>query len=180
MQTPLNELGIVREDGSILLYDKNRDYQRIRPTVEQKEYLQLKGLQWVASSFISGVGTSEMQGLVGDDLYIRFWNGSYYMYPGLGFHFDKMTRANSKGKYFWRYIRRTKGVKLESIPFDVDVMLDDDKLFEAIAKDISENFLRIFKNVAKEIIIDEATGREFYKMVINGENVFLLIDKKPT
>ena len=67
----ITDIGEVREDGSILLYDENikgrKDLpRRIRPSAVQKQVLAENGLQWVLSSFISAIGEDE------NDLIIRF------------------------------------------------------------------------------------------------------------
>ena len=57
-----------------LLIDKNRDYRRYRPDPAEKIALANNGLQWVLSSNVSAIGTN------GNDLIVRFHNGSLNIY----------------------------------------------------------------------------------------------------
>jgi hypothetical protein len=84
----------------VLLEDQGRQYQRLRHTPEEKQYLAANGLQNVLSSNISAVGR------LGTDLVVRFHNGSLYEYPGSAdAHYQAILKANSKGRYFWNNIR---------------------------------------------------------------------------
>jgi len=175
----ITDIGEVREDGSILLYDENIDRRqglprRIRPSAVQKQQLLECGLQWVLSSFISGVGTD------GEDLLIRFWNGSLYKYYGFAKHLEGMIRAPSKGRYFWRYIRGTKNYeKTTTLPLSNDLKMDDTELFKSMKAQVNAVVMEMARKGVTEIVFDDDSGREFLKISYNGETVFLLITKKP-
>lgn len=112
----------------IQLVDKGRKYKRFEYTPKEKTYLATQGLRWVLSSNVSAVGTSDTS------LIIRFVNGSMYEYPNMAERYDEMFRANSKGKWVWRHIRRA-GVpyrKIGSLPLPSDEELTDDELFDII------------------------------------------------
>lgn len=173
------EIGEVREDGSILLYDENIKGRkglprRIRPSAAQKQVLAEKGLQWVLSSFISAIGDDE------GDLVIRFHNGSLYRYYGFAPHMDKMLGATSKGKYFWRHIRDTKNyVREGELKFKTDLAMEDTELFESMQAEMNKVIMEMAKKGTTEVIFDKESGREFLKISYNGENIFLLITSKP-
>lgn len=116
----LSVLGEVQKDGSVILSNEKikyreamtGDYRRIRQTPEQRYQLANAGYQAVNSSVISAIG------VFGNDLRIRFHNGSVYEYYGFANHFDRIMRANSKGQYFNRHIRPTnKYAKIGALNF---------------------------------------------------------------
>lgn len=173
----VTSIGEVRDDGSILLYDKNikfrKDFttpRRIMPSSSQKLKLAQWGLQYVTSSFISAVGKDE------NDLFIRFWNGSYYIYYGFANHYDKMLRANSKGRYFLKNIRPTKSYsKLGSLPFPEDVNVSDDELFKELANQQNAIVREMYEKGVSSIIKNEK-GNEFLKIVYGRQTIFLPIN----
>ena len=109
---------------AVILEDKNRDYKRIRPSPAEKMKLRNAGLQWTLSSNISAVG------VVDNDLIIRFHNGSLYKYPNNAEHFAPMLNSNSKGKYFWRKLRRPGAsyIKIGSLPLPEDTTETDEEV----------------------------------------------------
>ena len=114
-----------------LLVDLNREYRRYRPNVSEKVQLANTGLQWVLSSNVSAVGVD------GQDLIVRFHNGSLYAYDKQAYHFDKMLQSNSKGHYVWVHLRR-KGVpyrKIGALPFKSDDQVTDEEIFELVKND---------------------------------------------
>ena len=128
-----------------LLEDKNREYKRFRPSPAEKIKLRNAGLQWTLSSNVSAVGT------VGDDLIIRFINGSLYQYPNQGKLFDKMMASNSKGHFVWVKLRKPKVayMKIGALPLDSDAQVSDDELMKLVddrgkATDIKLRELGIF------------------------------------
>jgi hypothetical protein len=169
-------IGEVRDDGSILLYDKNISNRegmprRINPSAAQKQKLAEWDLQWVSSSFISAIGKDEK------DLFIRFWNGSYYQYYGFASYFDKMLQANSKGRYFIRNIRKTKQyAKIGSLPLPNDLTIDDTELFKQIAQEMNNIVKMMYLKGTKEVIFDDKTQKEFMKITYGGETIFLSIN----
>lgn len=101
-----------------------RPYQRILPSEESIDKLEQEGFEWVFSSNVSGVKA------VGNDLYIRFHNGSIYRYDGMGGKFERLMAASSKGKWVWRFLRRA-GVdyqKVGTLPLDEDVRVPDTQI----------------------------------------------------
>jgi hypothetical protein len=173
----IRDIGEVREDGSILLYDENIDFRkdfttprRVRQTAAQKQKLAEMGLQYVTSSFISAIGVSD------SDLVIRFLNGSYYRYFGFADRYEPMLKANSKGRYFWRNIRSTKNyVREGSISFDSDMTIDDTQLFKEMSKEFNQVVLQMIKLGVTKVVYDEATQREYLKVSYKGETIFLNI-----
>lgn len=171
-------IGEIRPDGSILLYDENIKFRadmttprRIQPSAVQKQQLAEWGLQWVRSSFISAVGYLD------NDLYIRFWNGSYYVYYGFADHYDKILQAISKGRYFIQNIRPTKSYdKLGDLPLPQDLKIDDTSLFKAIEQEYNAVILEMYKRGTHEIIYDKETQREFLKVTFAGETIYLAIN----
>jgi len=174
----VTSIGDVRPDGSILLYDENIKYRadmttkrRIQPSATQKLKLDEWGLQWVTSSFISAIGVQD------NNLFIRFWNGSYYAYYGFASHYDKMLQSISKGRYFIRNIRPTKNYeKLGDLPFKQDLKMDDTELFQAIQNEYNQVIMQMYKLGTHEIIYDDKTKKEFLKIVYAGETVYLAIN----
>ena len=122
-------------DGSTLNQNINvkaRDRLTVRhtitPSANQKIQLANAGLQWVRSSNVSGVGVS------GNDLIIRFLNGSLYQYSGQAKLFDNMMKANSKGHFVWVKLRRTNipYQKIGTLPFDDDAQVSDEEIFRLV------------------------------------------------
>lgn len=174
----VTSIGEINADGSVTLSGENIKFRedmttpsRIRPSAVQKQKLAEWGLQWVLSSFISGVGRNDT------DLFIRFWNGSYYVYYGFADLYDKMLKAQSKGRYFIRNIRPTKNYeKLDSLPLQNDLKLDDTQLFKSIEDEYNKIVLFMYMNGTHEIIYDEKTQKEFLKIVYAGETIYLAIN----
>lgn len=110
---------------------EDRKYQRIRPSVTEKHALAQLGFQWTLSSFISAVGKD------GNDLLIRFKNGSVYAYPSKANLFDAMVKSPSKGKYFHRHLIKASFVKGASMPLPNDILVDDDELIQDLKDDVT-------------------------------------------
>jgi len=112
----------------ILLKDKGRTYRRLRPNPSEKIQLTDAGLQWVLSSNVSAIGVT------GDDLIIRFHNGSLYRYPNQAELYRPMLKSNSKGHFVWVRLRRPKVAyyKIGSLPLDSDRPVDDELLFSML------------------------------------------------
>ncbi len=111
-----------------LLQDKNREYRRLRPNINEKLKLAQAGLQWTLSSNVSAVGKS------GDALIIRFHNGSLYKYPNQAKLFDPMLASNSKGHFVWVKLRRTNVAyeKIGALPLDDDLEISDDDIMSLV------------------------------------------------
>jgi len=110
------------------LADPQRKYQRFRHNIREKAFLQLNGMQHVLSSNVSAVGTK------GDALIVRFHNGSVYEYPGRANDFDSILGSNSKGKWVWRFLRRSRALykKVGLIPLPDDLGVTDEEIFQEI------------------------------------------------
>ena len=101
-----------------------RQYQRIQPSAKSRQALRERGMSWVLSSNVSAIGRS------GDDLYVRFHNGSIYVYFNKGDLFQDMYKANSKGRFVWRKLRRPNVPykKVGSMPLDEDLDVSDEEI----------------------------------------------------
>lgn len=112
---------------------ENREYQRILLSPESERLLESKGYEPVFSSNVSAIATN------GDELVIRFHNGSVYGYPKQAKNYERLMAAASKGKWVWRFLRR-KNVpyrKIGSLPLPEDVIVDDVEIMRPREYDIS-------------------------------------------
>ena len=159
----------------IRLEDKGRRYKRYRPSSNEKTQLAEKGLQWVLSSNVSAVGTD------GDDLIVRFINGSLYRYSKVADLYRPMLQSNSKGHFVWVRLRR-KNIpykKIGSIRFKTDKPIDDTELFENIRREgirVEEPQVLDERDVIKEFniftvgqinILDNLLGTDTVKIISN-------------
>lgn len=112
----------------IRLEDKGRQYKRYRPSSEEKNILADKGMQWVLSSNVSAIGID------GDDLIIRFINGSLYQYSKMADSKNSILNSNSKGHWVWVNLRRRNVPykKIGRMPLKSDTPMSDEDLFENI------------------------------------------------
>ena len=112
----------------IQLVDKGRDYKRLRPNPTEKVKLANNGLQWVLSSNVSAIGTN------GNDLIIRFHNGSLYEYPNQAKLYEPMLQSNSKGHFVWVKLRYPKVAyqKIGSLPLAGDEEATDEDIFNLL------------------------------------------------
>lgn len=164
----------------IRLEDRGRQYKRFRPSSDEKIQLSKKGLQWVLSSNVSALGVD------GEDLIVRFHNGSLYRYFKVSKLFNSMLQSNSKGKFVWARLRR-KNVpykKIGSMPLESDIPISDEDLFENIdtegirvespqvldTRDIikSPNIFNVAKVAASILILDDILGIEIIPKSIIG------------
>ncbi len=108
------------------LDEPRRDYQRFRHTPSEKLHLANNGLQHVLSSNVSAFGVD------GNDLIVRFHNGSLYQYEGVADLYEKALQSNSKGKWVWRNLRRKPIIyrKIGSLPLPDDIGLTDEDIFK--------------------------------------------------
>ena len=105
---------------------ENREYRRIILSPESERALESRGYETVFSSNVSAVATS------GNDLVIRFHNGSVYAYDNQAKNYERLMAAASKGKWVWRFLRR-KNVpyrKIGSLPLPEDVIVDDEQIIQ--------------------------------------------------
>lgn len=107
----------------VQLEDKNRKYKRYRLSPEERTYLAERGLRWVLSSNVAAAGTQ------GDDLIIRFHNGSVYAYSGLADRVEDLFKSNSKGRWVWQNLRRKnvpyRKIGIISLPDDIKISDED-------------------------------------------------------
>lgn len=176
----LTQLGTLQDDGSIILYDQNiqfRDsmtgeYRRIRQSSSQKYQLSKWGFTNINSSFISGAS------VVGDDLRIRFHNGSVYEYYGMASLFDSLMRANSKGQYFNRRIRPTKNyAKIASLDFNDEsggnvMEIDDTSVFNQLDTQEMLNLLKMLAGLRLTVDNVKINGTETQRFKV--EDIFTL------
>ena len=153
----------------ILLQDKNRDYRRYDHTGIERFQLAKAGFQAVQSSNVSAVGVS------GDDLMIRFHNGSVYRYFGMADSLMSILSSNSKGKWVWRFLRRA-GVPYElvgvlELPDDLTVTdqelfeLDDDRYFEETFTYVGGSKRRTVQTEYGTMEYMEVLGREIFRLL---------------
>ena len=165
------QLGTVQPDGSILLSNNNinfreqmsGNYERVRQTPEQNFQLDKWGYTQVQSSFISGIGQ------FGDDLRIRFHNGSVYEYYNMASKFDAIMRANSKGQYFNRHIRPTKNyAKIDNLDFERGNTknLSDTQVFDMLETQTMANMLKMLGGLNMVVKTVKIEGIEHYKLTI--------------
>lgn len=168
----LQHLGDIQSDGMIHLKDPNLIFRediepkrRFRQSARQKAYLGKLGYTSVNSSNVSALMVRD------NDLYVRFLNGSVYVYPGSAKLFDKIMNANSKGRAVWNYLRRARVPygKIASIPLPEDRDVSDDELFV-------EPLLEMAKN-SKVALINPDTilinGNEVVEFKIDGVVLFI-------
>lgn len=177
----LLEIGELLPNGTYRLFDGAREYRRIRQTTAQKNFLANNGLQFVNSSAISAVGID------GDNLIIRFHNGSMYSYRGAGYLFDKQVGANSRGRYFNRNIKgKFPFVKLPSLPFPKSIqtaeteemeLLSDEQIFKTLETQEFKDLIRNLENpTIKFNIAFDDSGNELLQILINGVAIYYLME----
>jgi hypothetical protein len=153
-----------------LLQDLNRDYRRFRHNPRERAFLGLNGLQPVLSSNVSAVGVK------GEDLIIRFHNGSVYAYRNRGNDYDKILQSNSKGKWVWRFLRRTNAFyeKLGMIPLPDDIGVTDEDIFQEIDNRYLSDLVR---NVDVPVFqsFEFIKGINYHKIVVGDISVFKAI-----
>ena len=108
---------------------EGRPYNRVIQSIGNRTKLAQLGYTWGVSSNVSAVAK------FGNDLYIRFLNGSLYKYPTKGDLFENVLAASSKGKWVWRFLRRPKVTyeKVGTLPLENDLDVTDEQLFEDVA-----------------------------------------------
>jgi hypothetical protein len=103
---------------------EDRQYQRILMSQDSDRKLQAMGYDTFFSSNVSA-GAQR-----GNDLFIRFHNGSVYKYPNQGKRFIELQAAASKGKWVWRFLRRPNKPyeKVGTIPLPEDTIETDEEI----------------------------------------------------
>ncbi len=101
-----------------------RQHQRIMPSPKSRKTLREGGYTWVLSSNVSAVAVR------GDDLFIRFHNGSLYQYPRQGDRFNDMIESSSKGRWVWNNLRRPNVTyrKVGTLPLPEDTIEPDEEV----------------------------------------------------
>ena len=109
---------------------EERKYKRVTQSINDRAKLSQKGYTWVLSSNVSAAKR------VGNDLYIRFLNGSLYRYDNKGDSFTNLIAAASKGKWVWRFLRRPNVPysKVGKLPLESDLDVTDEELFEDVTR----------------------------------------------
>lgn len=145
---------------------KNSKYPKVKPSRQDRKYLAKNDLKAVTSSFISAIGRKD------DNLIIRFRNGSIYTYYNASNLYDKFLKARSKGKYFWKFIRRPElpFSRGGTLPLPSDLKVSDADLLNQVQEDmLAELFKDLVKqNVTKTITTDPATGKRVATYIVGG------------
>ena len=106
------------------------EYERISIPMSNQKILREQGYTPFYSSNVSGGQRT------GKDLYIRFHNGSVYVYPNQGKRFGDLALSPSKGKWVWANLRRpnVSYSKVGSMPLTGDRDVTDEELFEEASR----------------------------------------------
>ena len=106
------------------ILQETRNYQRILLSDESEAKLEAKGFEPLLSSNVSAAAQR------GDDLIIRFHNGSIYSYAGQGKNYLQLIAAASHGKWVWRFLRRPQVpyAKIGSLPLPEDTLESDEEI----------------------------------------------------
>jgi hypothetical protein len=106
------------------------EYERILTPVSDQRTLRAEGY---TPFFSSNVSAGQRDG---SDLYIRFHNGSVYIYPNKGSRFNDLLVSPSKGKWVWKNLRKANVSysKVGSFPLTGDRDLTDEEMFTEISK----------------------------------------------
>ena len=105
---------------------EKRPYKRILPSDNSISILKSKGFEWVFSSNVSAVAVR------GNDLIIRFHNGSLYSYKDKAKDYERLMAAASKGKWVWRFLRRPNVPysKIGALPLPEDTVETDEEIIK--------------------------------------------------
>ena len=169
MAVQWSNYGDVQQNGMVLLKDPNLKFRhdiepkrRFRQTARAKQYLGKLGYKTVNSSNVSALRHD------GINLWIRFLNGSVYLYPGSAELFDKIMQSMSKGRAVWNYIRRANVPyqKVDDLPLPEDTKQSD---FELLNIDLFNMGAKIEVQPKPQVI----NGSSVYKMIIDGETIFV-------
>lgn len=120
-----------------------RQYQRIKTSTSNQAILRDSGYTPVFSSNVSAIQRD------GSKLYIRFHNGSVYMYPNEGQNFNKLLTSPSKGEWVWRNLRAKKAPfnKVGSFPLQGDADLTDKDVIALAARTLPKDKLLLAKEM---------------------------------
>jgi len=108
------------------ILNEDRKYQRILHSKASEQKLEENGYEVLLSSNVSAAARR------GDDLIIRFHNGSLYKYPNQGKNFLRLVAASSHGKWVWRFLRRPNKpyMKIGSLPLPEDRLVSDEEIIK--------------------------------------------------
>ena len=153
---------------------ENRPYQRILPSDNSIDVLQSQGFEWVFSSNVSAATTR------GNNLIIRFHNGSLYSYKGQAKLYENLMAAASKGKWVWRFLRRP-GVpyaKIGTLPLPEDTIETDEEIMKpriatyavkAVTPSLAEQMKGILPSISiMQIATVTATNNTFANIITAG------------
>lgn len=150
------------------LDEPRRDYQRYRHDPNEKMFLANNGLQHVLSSNVSAFGVD------GDDLIVRFHNGSLYQYTGVGDLYSSALTSNSKGKWVWRNLRRKPVMyrKIGVLPLPDDLGLTDEEIFKQFDDRYVRDLTRAISGVplTREFVL--RMGQTFEKIQVGNITVY--------
>jgi hypothetical protein len=153
-----------------LLEDLNRKYRRYRHNPRERTFLGLNGLQPVLSSNVSAVGVK------GEDLIIRFHNGSVYSYRNRATDYENILKSNSKGKWVWRFLRRANAfyTKLGVVPLPDDIGVTDEDIFQEIDNRYLSDLVQ-HVDVPVFQSFEFIKGINYQKIVVGDINVYKVI-----
>lgn len=177
----LSQIGELQPDGSVKLFDRDiqyRKFRRNRHTPQQKTYLNNLGFVSVQSSNVSALRTS------GNDLYIRFLNGSLYRYPESADIFEKIMNSLSKGSAVWKYLRRPNKAyeRVGSIKFPKELQtvvdeqltaLTDQDIFNKIDTQQILNMTRNVKDAKIENKVISVNGIQVVPLIIGKKTMYI-------
>lgn len=152
------------------LADVGRDYQRYDHSASETFQLAKKGFQTVQSSNVSAIGVE------GEDLLIRFHNGSVYRYFFMGLEYMSIMMSVSKGKWVWRNLRRP-GVpyeKVGAISLVDDLQITDEELFDLTDDYYYAEMTQFVGGQAVRQFVNTEYGKMEY-MNIAGQELFRLL-----
>ena len=141
------------------------EYKRILTPVSDQQTLRDKGY---SPFFSSNVSAGQRDG---DDLYIRFHNGSVYLYPNQGKNFGDLLTSPSKGKWVWANLRRKNVAfsKVGSFPLAGDRDLTDEEMFKEIKERRLPSFL--ITSLLDTLIVNEQSS--FLSTLVSKEDLFI-------
>ena len=124
---------------------EDRQYQRILLSEDSEAKLESKGFEVLFSSNVSAAAKR------GDDLIIRFHNGSIYSYANQGKNYLQLIAASSHGKWVWRFLRRPQVpyAKIGSLPLPEDTLETDE---EIVRPRISTHEVKVIVPTSAEIM----------------------------
>ena len=141
-------------------------YPKKKHSRTDKKVLAANDMEAVSSSWISAIGVIE------SNLIIRLINGSMYTYYNAGALYDNFLKASSKGKFFWKFLRRPKVpfMKGGRLPLPSDTKVTDADLLETLQQELLNEVVKaiVKHEVVKKILTDPITGKRIAAIIVGG------------